>query len=70
MKILKHQLMHYDFAATEIDKAAKILEGVNLAKLNLPHTERIHKLIIEARVLRHEMFALAHAAFLRERGLK
>jgi hypothetical protein len=68
MSIKPDQMTAYDDASKEIEKAARLLEAINVARLNHDDHERIRTLVNEVRCARHEFYRAAHDCFLRERG--
>lgn len=68
--IKPEQMTAYDDASKLVEQAARILETINLARLNGADIAMIQTLISGARNVRATLYHEAHDAFLRARGLK
>lgn len=70
MTIKSYQLTAYDEASKAVERAADILDEINVARLNADHREALADLISQARKLRHELFSAAYDRFLHNRGYR
>jgi hypothetical protein len=68
--IKPEQVTAYDDASKEVERAAKILEAINLACIYGADALAIAEAIVMVRKLRAHLYGEAHDCFLRERGLK
>lgn len=66
--IKPEQLTAYDTASKEVEKAAQILEAINVARLDADDRQMLAEVISKARNLRARLFTEAHNAYCRERG--
>lgn len=66
--IKANQLTAYDQAAKTIEEAAKLLDGINIARLDPDDRDNVVLLVSDAHKLRVELFHKAHERFVAERS--
>ncbi len=68
MTIEGKQILAYDTASREVDKAATLLESINVARFNSEDVKRLHDVLLQVKQLRAYLYKEANDAFLRARG--
>lgn len=70
MTLTPKQVAAYDDASRAVDKAAIILEAIDVSRLNAEEREHLAEVIADARKLKATLYGQAYDQFLRERGLR
>jgi len=67
--IKAEQLTAYDGASKEVERAAQILEAINLVRLDADDRKRLVALIDQARSVRAALYHEAHNRYIHDRGM-